>query len=355
MGKYDAVIIGAGHNGLVAACYLAKAGWKVLVLERRELVGGCAITEEVIPGYRFSRLAYVNSLFRPELIRELRLRDYGFEMLPREPSSFTPFPGGGHLFLGSDAELNRREISKFSRRDADAYERYEAMLGRMVEVLEPTLDRPPPDPLAGISRPGELFNLARLGLGARRLGKELYPFLAMLTGSAARLLDEWFESEELKVTLATDAIIGAMASPKTPGTAYVLFHHVMGETDGARGVWGYVRGGMGALSEAIASRARDLGVEIRTGCGVESIIVEDGKAAGVRTRDSKVELTSPPIMTMAMGCRISFPGAPPAKAKGTRAKAAVRAVMRMGATRSAVPRKISSRPKGMPSSWERLW
>ena len=226
MKNYDAVIIGAGHNGLVAACYLALAGRKVLVLERRELVGGCAITEEVIPGYRFSRLAYVNSLFRPEIIRELKLKDYGFEMLPREPSSFTPFPGGEHLFLGPDAELNRREISKFSERDAEAYERYEAMLGRMVEVLEPTLDRAPPDPLS--RRPGDLLSLFRLGLGARRLGKELYPFLGMLAGSASRLLDEWFESEELKVTLATDAIIGAMASPRTPGTAYVLFHHVMG-------------------------------------------------------------------------------------------------------------------------------
>lgn len=280
MEKYDAVIIGAGHNGLVAACYLARAGRKVLVLERRELVGGCAITEEVIPGYRFSRLAYVNSLFRPEIIRELKLKDYGFEMLPREPSSFTPFPGGEHLFLGPDAELNRREISKFSERDAEAYERYEAMLGRMVEVLEPTLDRAPPDPLS--RRPGDLLSLFRLGLGARRLGKELYPFLGMLAGSASRLLDEWFESEELKVTLATDAVIGAMASPRTPGTAYVLFHHVMGETDGARGVWGYVRGGMGALSEAIAAAARDLGVEIRTGCGVESILVEDGGSRGVR-------------------------------------------------------------------------
>jgi len=281
--KYDVVIIGAGHNGLVAACYLAKAGRKVLVLESRELVGGCAITEEVIPGYRFSRLAYVNSLFRPEIIRELRLRDYGFEMLPREPSSFTPFPNGKHLFLGPDTELNRREISKFSSRDADAYERYEAMLGRMVEVLEPTLDRPPPNPLAGLSSPGDLLSMLRLGRGARRLGSEIYPFLAMLTGSAKRLLDEWFESEELKVTLATDAVIGAMASPRTPGTAYVLFHHVMGETDGARGVWGYVRGGMGALSEAIASAARDLGVEIRTGCPVESILVENGTAKGVRT------------------------------------------------------------------------
>lgn len=304
MEKYDVVIIGAGHNGLVAACYLARAGRKVLVLEGRHLVGGCAITEEVIPGYRFSRLAYVNSLFRPEIIRELRLGDYGFEMLPREPSSFTPFPSGEYLFLGSDAELNRREIAKFSRRDAEAYVRYEEMLGRMVEVIEPTLDRPPPNPLAGISSPRELLSMLRLGRGARRLGREIYPFLAMLTGSAARLLDEWFESEELKVTLATDAVIGAMASPKTPGTAYVLFHHVMGETDGARGVWGYVRGGMGALSEAIAAAARDLGVEIRTGCRVESILVENGEAKGVRLVSGD-EIKSRKVFSNA-GPRITF-------------------------------------------------
>jgi len=281
MHKYDAIIIGAGHNGLVAACYLAKAGKKVLVLENREIVGGCAITEEIIPGYKFSRLAYVNSLFRPDIIRDLKLKDYGFQMLPRSPSSFTPFPNGEHLFLGPDSEHNYNEISKFSVRDAKSYKLYEAMLGRMVEVLEPTLDAVPPNPLS--RHPFEILRMLKLGLGVRGLGDEIYPFLRMLTGSASRLLDEWFESEELKVTLATDAIIGAMASPSTPGTAYVLFHHVMGETNGVRGVWGYVKGGMGALSESIASAARDLGVEIRTNCKVDSILVNDGVAVGVRT------------------------------------------------------------------------
>jgi phytoene dehydrogenase-like protein len=279
--QYDAIVIGAGHNGLVAACYLARARWKVLVLERRPRAGGCAVTEEVVPGFKFSRLAYVNSLFRPEIIRDLRLRDYGFEVIPRSPSSFTPFPDGRSLLLGPDRALTSREIAKFSLRDAEAYPRYEAFLERVVRVLEPTLDAPPPDPLS--RRPRELGRLLKLLWVSRRLGRELYAMLSLLTGDADSLLDRWFESEELKATLATDAIIGAMAAPSQPGTAYVLLHHVMGETDGVRGVWGYVRGGMGALSEALAAAARDLGVEVRTTAAVRAIKVEGGRAVGVLT------------------------------------------------------------------------
>ena len=281
MRRADAIIVGAGHNGLVAACYLAKAGLSVLVLEKRHLVGGASVTEEIVPGFKFSRLAYVNSLFRPQIIRDLRLREYGFRMLPRNPSSFTPFPDGRHLFLGPDREATVREIAGFSRKDAEAYPRYEEMLEKLVQVIEPTLDQPPPDPLS--FDPRQWWRLFRLAMRARRLGKDFYRLTGMLTGSAMALLDEWFESEQLKVTLATDAIIGAMATPSTPGTAYVLFHHVMGEADGARGVWGYVRGGMGGLSEALASAARDLGVTIRTECPVREVLVDNSRVAGVLT------------------------------------------------------------------------
>jgi phytoene dehydrogenase-like protein len=277
--RYDAIIIGAGHNGLVTACYLARAGWKVLVLERRYLVGGACVTEEIFPGFKVSTAAYVNSLFRQEIIRDLRLEDYGFATLERNPSSFTPFPDGRSLLLGPDSQLNRKEIAKFSPRDAEAYPRYEAMLERVAAVVEPTLLQTPPNLL----RPGlrGLWSLLRLGRSFQKLGPRLGEALEVLTGAARPLLDRWFESEQLKGTLATDAIIGAMASPSMPGTAYVLFHHVMGETNGKRGVWSYVRGGMGGLTQALAAAARDLGVEIRCDAEVARILVKNGAARGV--------------------------------------------------------------------------
>ena len=278
-GKYDAIIIGAGHNGLVTACYLARAGWKVIVLERRYIVGGACVTEEVFEGFRVSTAAYVNSLFRKEIIRDLRLADYGLAVLERNPSSFSPFPDGRYLLLGPDASLTQREIAKFSQRDAEAYPKYEAMLERVANVIEPTLAMIPPD----IRRPGirDLWNLFQLGRAFRGLGAGMGEAVEILTGPARPILDRWFESEQLKATLATDAIIGAMASPSMPGTADVLFHHVMGETNGKRGVWGYVRGGMGGLTQAIAAAARDLGVEIRCDADVSRILVREGKVEGV--------------------------------------------------------------------------
>ncbi len=279
--NHDAIIIGAGHNGLVAACYLAKAGLNVLVLERRHIVGGAAITEEIVPGFKFSRLAYVNSLFRPQIIRDLRLNDYGLEMLPRNPSSFSPFPDGRSLMLGPDPKMTHAEISKFSPRDAQRYPDYETALEKLAIFIESTLDITPPNPLS--ANPRELLSLARLALNARGLGKDLHKLADILTGNTTGLLDRWFESEQLKVTLATDAIIGAMVAPSTPGSAYVLLHHVMGTSGGKRGVWAYVRGGMGGLSNAIAAAARDLGVEIRTGCTVNHVTLRNGRAAGVVT------------------------------------------------------------------------
>ena len=281
--SYDAIIIGAGHNGLVTACYLAKAGYSVLVLERRHLVGGACVTEEVFPGFKVSTAAYVNSLFRKQIVRDLKLADFGFTVLERSPSSFSPFPDGRSLLLGPDSEWTQREIAKFSVKDAKAYPEYEKMLERVAAVVEPTLDKIPPNVVSpGL---GDLWEGFKLGRAMQGLGTAMGEALEILAGPARPILDRWFESEQLKATLATDAIIGAMASPSMPGTAYVLFHHVMGETNGKRGVWGYVKGGMGGLTQALAAAARDLGVEIRCNADVTRIIVQDDRVRGVALGD----------------------------------------------------------------------
>ena len=280
---YDAIIIGAGHNGLVAAAYLARAGQNVLVLERRDVLGGCCVTEEVWPGYKVSTASYVNSLLRPEIIRDLDLKRHGFEMLPRSPSSFTPFPDGRYLMMGPDQQMTLREIAKFSQRDAEAYPKYEAMLTRVADFLEPMLAQTPPDPWGGL---GDLWKLGQTGLKFRKLGRDVgAEAIEILTGAARPILDRWFESEQLKATIATDAVIGAFAPPSHPGTAYVLFHHVMGETNGVRGVWGYVRGGMGMIAQSIAAAAREKGVEIKTNADVGRILTRDGRATGVALKD----------------------------------------------------------------------
>jgi phytoene dehydrogenase-like protein len=276
---YDAIVIGGGHNGLVTACYLARAKWKVLVLERRYIVGGACVSEETFPGFKVSTAAYVNSLFRPEIIRDLKLRSYGFEAIERNPASFSPFLDGRYLMLGADKNSDVREISKFSKRDADNYLRYNEMLERVASVVEPTLTQIPPNVL----RPklADLATMGKMSRAMQRLGPAMGEAVEVLTGAARPILDRWFESEELKGTLATDAIIGAFMAPSMPGTAYVLFHHVMGETNGKRGVWSYVRGGMGGLTQALARAANDLGVEIRTEAEVGKILTRNGAATGV--------------------------------------------------------------------------
>jgi phytoene dehydrogenase-like protein len=293
----DAIIIGAGHNGLVCAAYLARAGKKVLVLERRQRVGGAAVTEELAPGYHASTASYLISLLLPEIERDLELAKHGYRVLPRNPSSFTPLADGRYLMLGPDADFNRGEIAKFSARDADAYPRYEALLTRVAECLEPALTEPAADLLplpSGWRRRGWLDRLRHLQRGRTlyralaKLGDDLPEAMEILTGAARPILERWFESDVLRGTLATDAVIGTFQPISAPGTGYVLLHHVMGSAGGARGVWGYVEGGMGALSEALARSARAAGAEIRTNAEVTEVLIEDGRAAGVRLADGSV-------------------------------------------------------------------
>lgn len=288
---YDCIIIGAGHNGLVCAAYLAQTGKKVLVLERRDLVGGACVTEELWPGFKVSTASYVVSLLLPEIVRGLDLPRHGYKVLPRNPSSFTPLEDGRYLLLGPDKDLNRREISKFSTRDAERYPAYETLLERVAECIEPVLMELPADlwPLPQTWRQrkwGEILRSGRQGLklhnALRKLGDKIPEAMEILTGAARPILERWFESKVLIGTLATDAIIGTFQPISAPGTAYVLLHHVMGEAGGARGVWGYVQGGMGALSNAIAASARERGVEIRTNTPVAEILTSAGQTTGVR-------------------------------------------------------------------------
>lgn len=287
---YDCIIIGGGHNGLVAAAYLGKAGKKVCVLERRHVLGGCATTEELWPGYKISTAAYVISLFLPSIIQELRLKEYGLKILPRTPSSFTPTLDGRSLLMGPDKDLTRREIAKFSQRDAEAYPKYEALLEKTAAVIEPLLMETATDPLPlpatwrkiGIrKRLRDGRALWKLMGALKTLGNDMPEALELLTGPARPILERWFESEPLRATLATDAIIGSFTSIESAGSAYVLLHHVMGEAGGARGVWGYVQGGMGGLATALEGACGDLGVEIRREAPVAKINVAGGKTSGV--------------------------------------------------------------------------
>jgi len=278
--KPDVIIIGAGHNGLVCAAYLARAGRRVLVLERRELVGGCAVTEEIWPGYKVSTAAYLTSLLQERVIRDLELARFGYRVDAKDPAFFSPFPDGRHLFMWQDRAKTLAEIAKFSRHDAAVFPAYEDHLERLSQVVEGLLLTTPPEfPPQGL---GDFVDYLKLAAKMRGLSsKEIVGLVKIFTQSAVEFLDEWFESGEIKVTLATDGVIGANGGPRSPGTAYILLHHVMGSVGGHRGLWGFVRGGMGAVSNAIADSARSRGVEIRTNASVEHIKIANGRARGV--------------------------------------------------------------------------
>ena len=276
---YDAIVIGGGHNGLINAAYLARAGKRVLVLERRELVGGAAVTEEVFPGFKFSVYSYVVSLLRPEIIRDLDLPGHGLHVLPLE-STLTPLPDGDYLAQWSDHDQTRRELCRHSPRDAEAYDEYGRLMHHMARAVKPILGMVPPDPTS--LSPRDLLGLLRLGRHFRGLGAERFHALyKLMTMSAADFLDEWFETDVLKATKAASGIIGTFLGPRSPGTAYILLHHYMGEIDGVFRAWGFAKGGTGSISEAIAGAARRFGAEIRASAPVARVIVNDGRAVGV--------------------------------------------------------------------------
>jgi phytoene dehydrogenase-like protein len=283
---YDAVVVGAGHNGLVTAGYLARAGWKVLVLERRSLVGGACVTEEVFPGYRVSTAAYLVSLMQERVVRDLELRRFGYDVLPKDPAYFAPYLDGRCLFMYADQRRTCDALMPFSAKDAERYPAYERFIERMARFIEPLLLQAPPN-LPPRSA-ADVQSLARLGWDLfKRPPAEIGELVRMFSGSAREILDDWFESDELKLALATDGVIGTNGGPSTPGTAYVLLHHVMGGVAGVRGLWGFLRGGMGALSEALRRSAETLGAEVLTDAEVANIDVRDGRTVGVTLRDGR--------------------------------------------------------------------
>jgi phytoene dehydrogenase-like protein len=276
--RYDAVVIGGGHNGLVNAAYLARSGLRVLVVERRHILGGATLTEEIVPGFRFSVFSYVVSLLRPEIIRELQLPKHGLEILPLD-GTITPLENDS-LWRVNDHGKTVRELRRWSLNDAEAYEEYGPLMAEMGRFIKPILSVPPPDP--GKLSPGEWLPLTPLAKQFRDLPRRLQTtFIQLMTMSAADFLDQWFETEPLKATMSASGIIGTFQGPRSPGTAYVLLHHYMGEIDGAFRAWGVPRGGTGAIAYAIANAALAEGVEIRTEAPVARIAVSGGRATGV--------------------------------------------------------------------------
>ena len=284
MPELDAIIIGAGHNGLTCAAYLGMAGLKVAVFERRAVVGGACVTEEFHPGFRNSTAAYTVSLLQPKVIHELKLAAHGLRIIERRAQNFLPLPDGRYLLTGEGRTEN--EIAKFSARDAARYAAYQAEIGRVAAVLRSLLLRPPPNiGMDGLS--GLLRGLGAFGALGRKLWRDrsLAAALRLFRRSAGDMLDRWFDTDPIKAVLGFDAVVGNLASPYSPGSAYVLLHHAFGEVNGKRGVWGHALGGMGAITQALARAAAAHGVRIDLGREVREVLIERGRAAGVVLAD----------------------------------------------------------------------
>jgi phytoene dehydrogenase-like protein len=280
---YDAVVVGGGHNGLVCAAYLARAGMKTIVLERRHLLGGAAVTEEVWPGFRISTASYVVSLLSARVVRELDLPRYGYHVYPLDPAYFAPFPDGSGFLLWDDPARAAEEIGKINAKDGGAYLEYNRELADLADLVRPLLYRRPPDPgIRSLADVVEALSLGRYAFGNRRSISRLVDLMTM---SCADFLDRFFVDERVKGALAPGGVIGMWGGPMSPGSAYVLLHHRMGEIDGVTGGWGFVRGGMGGVSEAIAASARAAGAETRTNAEVAAIDVAGGRATGVTLTD----------------------------------------------------------------------
>ena len=284
--RFDIVIIGGGHNGLTCAAYLAGAGLSVCVLERRAILGGAVVTEEFHPGFRNSTASYTVSLLNPKVVRDLRLAEHGLTIVERPFANFLPLPEGSYLKVGGGLEATQAEIAKYSLRDAARLPEYYRMLDRVADVLRDLVLATPPNVGGGVAAMLDAWKVARRFRALDLAGQR--DVLDLFTKSAGEVLDRWFESDPIKAAFGFDAVVGNFASPYTPGSAYVLLHHVFGEVNGKRGQWGHARGGMGAITQAMAAECVERGVTLRRSAAVEQVLVEKGRAAGVSLAGGEV-------------------------------------------------------------------